>query len=168
MLGVVPVTLRTCRDVDDLVEIYIAIGRQFGEEWRADDRRLDAPRLRFLTDRELMVAVTQGEDIRGGVIAFGDDQVTIRAIGVDAEIRGLGIGRRLVEIVEAAALVRGTRVITLGAAEDARGFYERMGYRGKRAMREKQLPPPGVMRDRRIVRARGLLSGLDSGIALVQ
>jgi len=158
------VTLRTCRDLNELVAIYVAVGRQFNEEWIGDDRRLDEPRARFVTDRELMVAVAERELIRGGVIAFGDEHLTVLAIGVDGEIRGMGIGRRLLEIIEARALVRGARSISLGAAEDARGFYGRMGYRGKRTMREKQLPLPGVVRDRLIARARTELSRLESGV----
>jgi GNAT superfamily N-acetyltransferase len=157
-------TLHACRDLAELLAIHAAIGRQFNETWTGNDRRLDEPRRRFLTDRELMVAIADGEAVRGGVIAFGDERVTIRGIGVDAAIRGFGVGRRLLEIVEAQALLRGARAISLGAADDARGFYEKMGYRGRRAMREKQLPPPGAVRDRLVARARLELLVLDTGI----
>ena len=160
------VVIRTCRDRDELVAIYVAIGRQFDEPWSEDDRRLDEPRRRFDTDRELTLGVFEGRDVRGGVIAFGDDHVTIRAIGIDGDLRGHGLGRRLIETVEARALVRGARVITLGAADDARGFYERMGYRGKHAMREKQLPPPGAVRDRRAARAAAELKEIDTGLVV--
>jgi GNAT superfamily N-acetyltransferase len=157
-------TLRACRDLAELVAIHAAIGRQFNETWTGDDRRLEEPRRRFFTDRELMVAIADGEAVRGGVIAFGDEHVTIRGIGVDAAIRGFGVGRRLLEVVEAQALLRGAHAISLGAADDTRGFYERMGYRGRRTMREKQLPPPGAVRDRLVVRARSKLRGLDTGL----
>lgn len=160
------VIMRTCRDLGDLVAIYEAIGRQFGEIWSGDDRRLAEPRLRFDADRELMTAVVEGDCVRGGVIAFGGDTVTVRAIGVDQELRGRGIGRRLLEVVEARALVRGARVIGLGAADEARGFYERLGYRGKHTMREKQLPLPGVVRDRLAARARAELIALDRGVVV--
>ena len=43
--------------------------------------------------------------------------------------------------------------MVVGAADDAHGFYDRMGYRGKRTMREKQLPPPGAVRSRLAERA---------------
>lgn len=159
--------LRSCRDLYELTQTYVTIGRQFDEEWNGDDRRLEEPRRRFDSDRELMVAVADGPVIKGGVIAFGDELVTVRAIGVDPDIRGLGIGRRLLEIIEARALARGARAIGLGAAADARGFYERMGYRGKRTMREKQLPLPGVVRDRLVARALTDLGDVDAVIPAV-
>lgn len=160
------VIVRTCRDPGDLVAIYEAIGRQFGEMWSGDDRRLDEPRRRFDTDRELMLAVEVRDVVRGGVIAFGDDAVTVRAIGLDEELRGRGIGRRLLELVEARALVRGARVIALGAADDARGFYEKLGYRGKHTMREKQLPLPGAVRSRLAARAIAELTVLEGGVTV--
>ncbi len=111
-----------------------------------------------------MLTLVDCKGIRGGVIAFGDDEVTVRALGIDAELRGYGYGRRLLELVEARALVRGARRIILGAAVEAGGFYERLGYRGKRTMREKQLPPPGAVRSRLVARAAGLLEHLPSGL----
>lgn len=156
--------MRHCRDEAELEELYAAIGRQFGGGWNGSDRRLDEPCRRFGADQERMLALVDGSVIRGGVIAFGDDVVTVRALGIDAELRGHGYGRRLLELVEARALVRGARAIILGAAEDAGGFYERMGYRGKRTRREKQLPPPGAVRSRLVARAAAALGHLPSGI----
>jgi ribosomal protein S18 acetylase RimI-like enzyme len=158
------VIVRECRDEVELEQLYLAIGRQFAEEWQVADRRLDEPRRRFDTDHELMLALIDGTGIRGGVIAFGDDEVTVRSLGIDAELRGYGHGRRLLELIEARALVRGARRIILGAAEEAGGFYERMGYRGKRTMREKQLPPAGAVRTRLVARAAGVLEHLPSGL----
>lgn len=155
--------MRQCRDEADLEELYRSIGRQFGEEWDASDRRLDEPRSRFDRDRDLMFVLVDGTRVRGGIIAFGDDVVTVRAVGIDEELRGQGHGRRLLELVEARALVRGARTVVLGAADDARGFYERMGYRGKRTMREKQLPPPGAVRLRLAARAAVAFEELPPG-----
>ncbi len=154
--------VRECRDASELEALYLAIGRQFGGEWDVSDRRLDEPRHRFDTDHELMLVLVDGTEIRGGVIAFGDDVVTVRALGIDHELRGQGYGRRLMELVEARALVRGAQRIVLGAADDARGFYEGLGYRGRRTMREKQLPPPGAVRSRLFARAAAALEQLPS------
>lgn len=153
-----PVRMRMVRSRDEVVATYLAIGRQFGTPFHPDDRRLEEPLARFDRDRELMLCLDQDGTLRGGAIAFGDDAVTIRAIGVDEDLRGVGIGRRLLETVEALAMRRGARQITLGAAEGARGFYERLGYAGKRSGRRKDLPLPGRMRDLRAERA---LAGLD-------
>jgi GNAT superfamily N-acetyltransferase len=154
--------VRQCRDVPELEALYRAIGRQFGEEWDVSDRRLDEPRDRFDTDHELMLVLLDGPVIRGGIIAFGDDVVTVRALGIDDELRGQGHGRRLIELVEARALVRGARRLVLGAADDAGGFYERLGYRRQRTMREKELPPPGAVRARLVVRAAAVVDQLSS------
>jgi len=156
--------LRECRDESDLEQLYLAIGRQFAGEWQATDRHLEEPRRRFDTDHELMLALVDSSGIRGGVIACGDDEVTVRALGIDAELRGDGHGRRLLELIGARALVRGARRIILGSADEAAGFYEKMGYRGKRTMREKQLPPPGAVRSRLVERAAGVLEHLPTGL----
>lgn len=156
--------MRACADRAELIETYAAIGRQFGQSWAGDDRRLEQPLARFDRDREMMLCVTDRAVIKGGVIAFGDDRVTVRAIGIDGDLRGMGIGRRLLEIVEVVALARDALAITLGAADDARGFYERLGYRGKRTMREKQLPPRGAVRSRRSARLLEQLGDLVVGV----
>lgn len=153
-----PVRMRMVRSRDELVATYLAIGRQFGRPFQPDDRRLEEPLARFDRDRELMLCLDHDGTLRGGAIAFGDDAVTVRAIGVDEDLRGVGIGRRLLETIEALAMRRGARQISLGAAEGARGFYERLGYAGKRSGRRKDLPLPGRMRDLRAERA---LAGLD-------
>ena len=69
-----------------------------------------------------MFALVDGTRIRGGVIAFGDEIVTVRAVGIDEELRGQGHGRCLLGLVEARALVQGARTIVLGADDAARGF----------------------------------------------
>ena len=136
-------------DTDDaLVATYLAIGRQFDPAWSEGDSRL-AQTFRDIRNQPRMVIQLQSAgQIRGGVIAFGSEIVTVRAIGLDPELRSMGLGRRLLDAVETLALAGGARSIVLGAVDDARGFYERLGYRGKHAMREKQLPLPGAVRTR--------------------
>lgn len=157
-------SVRECRDEPELEELYRVIGRQFGETWTASDRRLDEPRALFERDHELMLVLDDSSRIRGGVIAFGDEVVSVRAIGIDDELRSQGHGRFLMELVEARALIRGARRIVLGADDEARGFYERLGYRGKRTMRAKDLPPPGVVRSRLAARAAAVVEHLPRGL----
>jgi GNAT superfamily N-acetyltransferase len=156
--------VRECRDESELEDLYLAIGRQFDETWAASDRRLDEPRARIDRDHELMLVLEDGTRIRGGVIASGDEVVGVRALGIDDELRGQGHGRRLMELVEARSLVRGARRIVLGADDEARGFYERLGYRGKRTMRAKDLPLPGAVRSRLVARAAAVLEHLTIGL----
>jgi hypothetical protein len=44
------------------------------------------------------------------------------------------------------AMGLGSYRVSLGATADARGFYDTLGYRGKRTMRDKELPPPNGSR----------------------
>lgn len=157
------VVVRRVRSAEELVATFDAIGRQFDPPMRAPDRRLDEPLGRFPDDRPLQLLVLHAGRLAGGVIAFRrpDGQAVVRAIGIDAELRGHGVGRRLLELVEIEAMSLGCREIGLGAAVDARGFYEAMGYRGKRSMRSKALPPPGRLTELRITRLRAALGDPD-------
>ena len=82
-------------------------------------------------------------------------------------MRRRGIGRRLVETIELEAMTLGARTISLGAADESRGFWERLGYRGKHAMRQKDLPGPGRVLDARLAKMREAAGDLDVGYLLV-
>jgi predicted N-acetyltransferase YhbS len=62
--------------------------------------------------------------------------------------RGKGLGRRLVEEVEAGARRLGASEISLGASGGERWFYLRMGYSDQARLR-KQLPLPSGAGQRR-------------------
>jgi GNAT superfamily N-acetyltransferase len=64
--------------------------------------------------------------------------LTLRLVGLAPAHRGKGLGRRLLEEVEAARRL-GASEISLGASGAERGFYLRMGYTGRARLR-KQLP----------------------------
>ena len=76
------------------------------------------------------------------------------------------MGRRLLEAIEVEALVRGAREIVLGAAVEARGFYTRLGYTGKHAMRLKQLPLPGRVREHRTAKLAAAVGDLEAGVVV--
>jgi len=123
------VVVRQCRDEAELEELYRSIGCQFGEEWNASDRRLDEPRSRLGRDRDLMLALVDGTRIRGGVIAFGDEVVTVRAIGIDEELRGQGHGRRLLELVDRRLLVGGELVLSCWGLPRGEARHQSVGVR---------------------------------------
>jgi len=157
------IVMRRLRDRDELRAAMDVVDRQFPEVDH-DERRLAEPMANFERDRSLMLCLEANGEMRGAVVAFGSTQVTVRAIGMDAQLRGAGFGRRLLEAVEAGAMLGSASAIVLGAVDDARGFYDRMGYRGKHTMRMKELPLPGAVRTRR---ARAMLDGLgdlDAGV----
>lgn len=63
---------------------------------------------------------------------YGDDEAHLDLLGVAADCRRQGLGRRLVEWLEEAALVAGITAIFLevrGSNHGAQAFYERLGYR---------------------------------------
>jgi GNAT superfamily N-acetyltransferase len=157
--------MRRLRDRDELRAAMAVIDRQFPAV-RDEEYRLAGPMENFERDRPLMLCLEVDGEIRGAVIAYGSSQVTVRALAMDGELRGAGFGRRLLEAVEVEALLRGASQIVLGAVEDARGFYDRMGYRGKHTMRMKELPLPGGVRTRRAQAMADELGDLDRGLLI--
>ena len=57
---------------------------------------------------------------------------------------------------------RGVQMISLGAVEHAKGFYQRMGYRGKSSM-HKDLPLPGRVLELRLQKLEALIGDLEAG-----
>lgn len=84
-----------------------------------------------LNHRELMVAAWQDGHVVSAVMgrAENPDSVVMGMVACAEEYRGQGITARLVAQLEQHARESGFRYITLGAAEEAHGFYERCGYR---------------------------------------
>ena len=63
---------------------------------------------------------------------YGFDDAHLDLLGVDHDYRREGLGRRLVEWLEKAALVAGISAVFLevrGSNRGAQAFYERLGYR---------------------------------------
>ena len=168
LVGVsVPVLMRTVRSRDELVATFGAIARQFSPPLEVENRLAQLMET-FDRDRPLMLCIETGGTLRGGVVAVGVDTVGVRGIGVDEELRGMGAGRRLLEAVEAVAMARGARLIALGSVKAARGFYERLGYRGKRTGKQKELPLPGRVRDLRAAQLLEAIGDLDVGVTIGQ
>jgi predicted GNAT family N-acyltransferase len=55
-------------------------------------------------------------------------EAQIRYMAVAERARGQGLGRQIVEYLEAIARQRGASVIVLNAREDVADFYQRLGY----------------------------------------
>jgi GNAT superfamily N-acetyltransferase len=92
-----------------------------------------------------MLVVEQGGRIVGGALAFrkarkGGQGATLRVISLEPSARGLGLGRRLMQTLEIAAIRLGIVAINLGgAAGEIKNFYTHMGYTGRRSMMSKGL-----------------------------
>jgi GNAT superfamily N-acetyltransferase len=160
-------TIRRVASRAELREAFDTIGTFFVPAISASDkRRFDDLDRRFDDDRPLMLVVETDERIVGGVFGFrGAAHATLRMIAVDPRYRRRGVGSRLVQTLEVAAMGLGVRGISLGPSPDAKGFYESLGFRGWGSM-HKDLPLPGRVLDRRLARLRGKIGDLDAGVPL--
>lgn len=103
---------------------------EYGLQWRWTPARV-AVSIRA-PDVNVLVACT-GRDIAGfAIMRYRDDDAHLDLLGVAPRYRRTGVGRRLVEWLEKCALVAGIFSVVLEVREgndEARLFYERMGYR---------------------------------------
>jgi ribosomal protein S18 acetylase RimI-like enzyme len=112
----------------------------FGELQRRFDSGFDAARSLTAGDDELtppagllLVARLHGEPVGcGGVRIHGDGAADIKRMWVAPEVRGLGLGRRLLTELEAHAAASGVRTVRLetnGTLDEAIALYRSAGYR---------------------------------------
>jgi ribosomal-protein-alanine N-acetyltransferase len=85
-------------------------------------------------NREALVvtARVRGRIAGFGIMRYGDDDAHLDLLGVAPASRRQGVGRRIVEWLEKAALVAGITAVFLEVREEnreAQAFYERLGYR---------------------------------------
>lgn len=128
--GATMVEIRPVEDGDELRQVFDLLGGEVVEQVDASDFRYGDLNSHFPADKALMVvAVAEGRPV-GGALAFRNDNgwVTLRSIAVVAEFRHRGIGRRLVERIEAEARLLGVEAIGLGTDEPDVGFYFHLGY----------------------------------------
>jgi len=109
----------------------------------------------------MLVAERRGR-IVGGALAFGKGRkggsgATLRMIGLEPSARGLGLGRRLMQMVELEATRLGIVAVNLGGAEgEIKTFYARLGFSDRGSMMSKGLPLAGRFLEARVQRANGL------------
>ena len=81
---------------------------------------------------EFVIAVAHGDVVGcGGLRPLPDGSAEIKRMWVSREVRGLGLGRRLLEPLEGAAAERGYAVVVLdtnGTLDEAISMYRRAGY----------------------------------------
>jgi ribosomal-protein-alanine N-acetyltransferase len=88
----------------------------------------------LMRQRESLAVIARNQNHLAGFILaqFGDESVHIALLGVAAEYRRQGLGRRLIQWVEETATVAGLFLIRLevrAVKRDARHFYASLGYR---------------------------------------
>lgn len=131
--------IRSVESEHQLVEAFDLMGAQFPKPLTHEDRQFADLARRFPQDRSMMLVVEDDGRPVGGALAFRGGEAgpgcdaTLRIIALVPEHRGRGLGRRLVERIEQEATRLGVRGIGLGA-DEAVGFYQRLGYRGRGGM----------------------------------
>lgn len=152
-------TIRYVASIEELEQAYDLLGAQFTPPTTHADRLFEDLRRCYPQDRCLMLVVEKEGRIVGGAMGFEN---VLRIIALEPGARGKGLGRRLVQTYEVGAMQRGVEVISLGAIEDAKGFYQRVGYHGKSRM-QKELPLPGRVLEWRLKKLEALVGDLESG-----
>jgi ribosomal-protein-alanine N-acetyltransferase len=81
----------------------------------------------------IVLAANQRQRIVGfAIMYFGREEARLNLLAVRPDCRRAGVGRRLIQWLEASALVAGISVVYLelrAANPGARAFYEKLGYR---------------------------------------
>ncbi len=144
----VKVELREPSDADEVLSALDVIGADFTLPFDHTDPRMQ--RILAEPTREnplFVIATTAAGEICGAAFALrsGSDGALLATIGVVAAHRGTGLGRRLMEHIEATCTEENITGIVLGAVPEARPFYRHLGYTGKSAM-HKSLPGSAAAR----------------------
>jgi putative acetyltransferase len=157
--------IRPARD-EDAAQVIALIARVYAEypgcvlDVEREEPALAAPASRF--DR-FWVLVDDAGRVRGTVAcALHDAHAELKKLYLDAQVRGAGWGRRLIELAEAEARAAGLPRVELWSDlrfETAHAVYLRLGYRASGSTRElhdlshtteahfrKDLPAPGTDR----------------------
>ena len=149
--------IRPVASAVELDEVLAVVGAQFTPAIEVTDRRFAELRARLADDRRLMLVAHGAAGIVGGVLGFrhGDGTCVLRTIALVPSARDRGLGRRLVEAMEAEALEIGClAVVAGGIPAGTKGFYARLGFHGRGSTMRLDLPPPGPVRDLRLRRLR--------------
>lgn len=156
--------VRRVGSIDDVRSSFAAIGAAFSPAIPPDDWRLDRLIEGLAEGEPLMIVAEQDGDIVGGVLGrVHDGSAGVHIVGFAESVRGTGLARRVMQTIEVEAMALGARQITLGSVRAARGFYEALGYAGKRTGKLKSLPLPGRVRDLRVAKLQAKIGDLDEG-----
>lgn len=89
----------------------------------------------------MLVAEEGGVIVGGALASHADGCVKVDVIALAPNARGRGLGRELMERLEGQAIRLNARILYLGGANtENRGFYQRLGFSGRRSLMQKAVP----------------------------
>ena len=155
-----PFVLRRVRTPNELRalwrKMHAVVGVAEPDEWRW---RRELERYRACPHEYLVVE--QDDRIVAGALSLG-------LIAVDGSVRHLGLGRRLLQTVEAEQIAGGAESLWTHVGHDPRGFLLAMGYVERARSKQfvyKGAPSPRLAA-RRVARWRESAGDLDAGVVL--
>ena len=155
-----PFVLRRARTPNELRALWRTVHALVGvdepEEWRWL-RELERYRER---PHEFLVVEQDGRIVAGAL--------SLGLLAVDSSVRHLGLGRRLLQTVEAEQIASGAESLSTHVGHDPRGFLIAMGYVERARSKQfvyKGAPSPRLA-ERRIARWREKAGDLDAGVLL--
>lgn len=129
--------INTPKDINKLIEIFYFLSKTFfledmneGNRYiRMGDRYAEMLQ-QFKKDKEFIYFMEKDSTIISALYAKEDtkDKMTIGAIAIAKEYRGLGLGKKLMLKVESDCKKKNYKSINLGARLNAIDFYKGMGY----------------------------------------
>ena len=152
-------TIRYVTSGDEISEVLNVMAPWFVPPVDDYDYVLNSLLDHFPEYRDMMIIAEKDGRVVGGALGFGGK---LGIIAVCPEDRMKGLARRLLQTFEVGAMGRGVTMISLGARETAKKFYERVGYGGKSSM-HKGLPLPGKSLDWRLRKIEAEIGDLESG-----
>jgi predicted N-acetyltransferase YhbS len=157
--------IRRVSSIEDLRACFAVLGSQFSPPIIPDDYRFERLYVHFEASRPLMIVAERDGEVVGGALGLvrDHDRFGVSIVAFDESVRGTGLARRVMQTVEVQAMACGAREIGLGSVRAARGFYERLGYSGKKTGKLKSLPLPGRIRDLKVAKLQAALGDLDEG-----
>jgi ribosomal protein S18 acetylase RimI-like enzyme len=145
------------KSIDEMLKVYDIVVSLVSHPFSEERHRIDLTNY-FPKNQHLMLLVEFDGEIVGGTLGY---KSSLFAIAIKPGHQGKGLGRRLLQTFEFSAMKNGVRMISVGADDEDKGFFQRMGYRGKRVSMSKEFPLPGRVLDLKLRKLEAAIGELD-------
>ena len=155
--------LRYVRTPAELRRLWNRVWGIFGEHDPSEERAAHWRVFeRFDEQRHRNLVVERGDEVLGGALG-------LHLLALEPEVRGLGLGRRLLEAAEVEAMVDGVDELRIHVSPAEQPFFVHHGYVRRGGVDGHHLSkgaPSGRLRELRVQRWRTAVGDLDVGVAL--